>query len=125
MTQPLIRTFERYADAQQARDALLGAGFEGRVELSVRDDEAGPVEGNFTAGNGRPARSGEPGVREPLTRAGDDAYHRNFRDVAHRGLHLLVVQAGDGDEQQRARAILDRYGAVDIDRLSAGNGANG
>ena len=43
----------------------------------------------------------------------------------HHGLHLLAVQAETGDEQQRACANLDRYGAIDIDRLTAGNGGNG
>ena len=125
MPQALIRTFEHYADAQQAREALLADGFDGRVEFSVRDDEAGPVEGNFAVGNGRTTPAGDPNVREPLTRAGDDLYHHNFHHVEHRGLHLLVVQAETGDEQQRACAILDRYGAIDIDRLTAGRGGNG
>lgn len=123
MPQPLIRSFESFSDAEQAREALMAAGFGGRVELSVRDDEAGPVEGNFMAGNGRIATASGEGARQPLMAAGDDIYHRNFRYVAHRGVNLLVVQAEEGDEQQRARAILDRYGAVDIDPLSARKGA--
>ena len=125
MPQPLIRSFDSFADAEQAREALLAAGFDGRVELSVRDDEAGPVEGNFMVGNGRTAPAGADDVRQPLTQAGDDIYHRNFRDVAHRGVNLLMVQAEEGDEQRRARAILDRYGAVDIDPLAARKGTSG
>ena len=123
MPQALIRTFERYADAQQAREALLAAGFDGRVEFSVPDDEAGPVEGNFAVGNGRSANAGD--ARQPLTRPGDDAYHCNFRHAPQRGVHLLVVQANEDDERERACAILDRYGAIDIDGLSAKNQGNG
>ena len=123
MPRALIRTFERYADAQQAREALLAAGFDGRVELSVPDDEAGPLEGNFAVGNGRAASAGD--ARQPFTRPGDDVYHRNFRHAPQRGMNLLIVQAEQDDEHERACAILDRYGAIDIDGLSAKNRGNG
>ncbi|MCC7596780.1 hypothetical protein IGS61_04740 [Janthinobacterium sp. FW305-129] len=42
----LIRIFDQFADAQQARSALLGDGFPPHaVQLDTVDDEAVPVQG--------------------------------------------------------------------------------
>jgi hypothetical protein len=42
----LIRIFDHFADAQQARSALLDAGFPAHaVQLDTVDDEAVPVQG--------------------------------------------------------------------------------
>ena len=52
MSHTLIKVYDDFSAAQNAREQLLASGFSSSsVHLSSRDDEAGPVEGNFTVGN--------------------------------------------------------------------------
>lgn len=106
----LIRVFDEYADAQGARDALLGAGFGGEaVRLSVRDDEAGPVEGNFTVGNATQAPHGMG--------AQHHTYARNYEKIAQRGHCMLLLDAPDPARAAQAAAIMERFGGRDIEPL--------
>lgn len=58
MENPLIYIFDDFDAAQRARAELIKFGFEApAVNLDVRDDEAGPVQGNFTVGD-NPAAAG-------------------------------------------------------------------
>lgn len=107
----LVWIFDEYADAEGARDALLAAGFSNdAVRLTVRDDEAGPVEGNFTVGNatGAPGGMGE----------GHHTYARNYETIAERGKSMLVLAAAGAEQAAQAAAILDRFGGRDIDALT-------
>lgn len=100
MADELVRIYDRLADAEQARERLLASGFApSNVHLSARDDEAGPVEGNFVAGNGRETRDRR-----------EDGYHTNFARVVQRGTCMLTVDAEDEGRRQRATEILDRLG---------------
>jgi hypothetical protein len=101
MQQAIVRVFDVFERAEQARDALLGDGL-GReaVSLSVRDDEAGPVEGNFTVGN-LPVQSEQ------------HTYDRNYSNATQRGHCMITVQAADADTAARAVAILERCGGRD------------
>lgn len=110
MATQMIRIFDQYADAEAARDALLAAGYaRDAVRVSVRDDEAGPVEGNFTVGNVTDAPGG----------AGEAShtYARNYEHVAQRGLCMVVLDAAEGPDAAAAAALLDRFGGRDIDQL--------
>lgn len=105
MANELVRIYERFADAEQARESLLASGFPASsVHLTDRGDEAGPVEGNFISGNGRGTRT-----------EGEDLYTPNFARVVHRGMCMLTVDAEDDGQLQRASEIMGRYGARDID----------
>jgi hypothetical protein len=111
---PLFRTFDRFEDAERARDALLAAGLpRSAVQLQVMQDEAGPVEGNFLTGNAR-TRDGD--IR-PLgsSMAGELPYDENFRETVSRGVHLLVVAPADEAERRAAVAILDAFECVDVE----------
>ena len=111
MATRMIRIFDQYADAEAARDALLAAGYaRDAVRVSVRDDEAGPVQGNFTVGN----------VTEAPGATGDDGhtYARNYQHVAQRGLCMVVLDAAEGPGADAAAALLDRFGGRDIDQLA-------
>lgn len=102
MAHELIRTYDRFDDAEAARQALLGSGFRpDAVHLSVSGDEAGPVEGNFVVGNGEPSAGGA------------DAYDSNYADPVHRGIYRLIVDAESEAQDARARAVLDGRGATD------------
>jgi len=100
MANTLVRVYSNMANAQQARTQLLDAGFsDDSVHLRSTEDEAGPVQSNFTVGN---------------VHAGEDAhYGDDFRNVEQRGTCLLTVDASDGDQAARADEIMRRFGALD------------
>jgi hypothetical protein len=101
MEQVIIRIFDTFSCAEQAREALLAAGFEhSGVELSIRADEAGGTKGNFTVGNYRGAADG------PI-------YERDFAHESAGGDCVLTVTARDAADAGRAAAIMQRYGAID------------
>ena len=105
----LIRVFDVFTEAEQARKALLAEGFDGdAVQLSVREDEAGPVEGNFTVGN------------EP-TESDRHTYDRNYAGATQRGHCMITVAAGDPSQAAKAGEILARFGARDPDAPHGGH----
>ena len=119
MSQPLLRSFTRFEDASAAREALIASGLPSEcVELRVIDDEAGPVEGNFVAGNGR--REEGDGPSRGIVAGGEIPYERNFAATVSRGAHLLIVTAADETRRIEARDILDRFAAVDPTAPNAG-----
>ena len=101
MQHAIIRVFDVFDHAEHARDALLGDGF-GReaVSLSVRDDEAGPAQGNFTVGN-LPVQSEQ------------HTYERNYANATQRGQCIVTVHPADAAAATRAVAILERCGGRD------------
>jgi hypothetical protein len=104
MEQVILRVFDSFDCAEQAREALLAAGFERScVELSVRRDEAGGTQGNFTVGN-------------YTGKADDPVYERDFAHERVDGDCLLTVTARDAADAARAAAIMQGYGAIDPDR---------
>ncbi|HWP17611.1 MAG TPA: hypothetical protein VNO84_00610 [Burkholderiaceae bacterium] len=103
--QTLVRTFEAYARAEQARTALLAAGFApDAVQISSIDDEAGPVEGNFVIGNGRDVQDESPAQPN---------YCSNFARVVERGVHVLTVAVHDEAEGRRVDQVVGPLGAID------------
>ncbi len=99
----IVRIFENYDAAQQARSELLAAGFDDdHVRLKTQIDEAGPVESNFTVGN-------DPKV------VGGEAYSRTFEPERQHGHFLMRVVADDGLQAERAAQICERYGATSGD----------
>lgn len=105
MQNPIVRTFIHLSEAQQARIELLSAGFaEDNVEIQVRIDETGPVQGNFTVGD-------DPAV------TGKTAYTHTYAPVAQDDVHdcVLMVNAADPAQAEQATAILERHGAFDPD----------
>lgn len=103
MSDTLVRIYSSMSNAQHARSQLLAAGFpEQNVRLSSTEDEAGPVQGNFTVGNEHP---------------GTDAHYADdYRNVRQRGTCLLEVLAEDNEQAVRADEIMGRFGALDVDR---------
>jgi thioredoxin reductase (NADPH) len=101
MQRTLMKRFERFDDAQRARDALIAGGLnEAEVELHSLTDEAGAEKGNFAVGNGEPARGAH------------DAYELNFEDAESAGSNLLVVYARDERQHARIDAMLDGMGGM-------------
>jgi hypothetical protein len=105
MENVIIRTFTQHAAAEEARKELLALGIPADdVEVTIRIDETGPVQGNFTVGD-------SPAV------TGKTAYSHTYAPVAQDDVRdcQITVTAGDPAQAERAVAILDRLGALDPD----------
>lgn len=105
MNNMIIRIYDNFSHAEHARDALLASGFDAPdVQLTVNDDEAGAVEGNFAVGNGNYK---------------DESYKNNYASAVKRSAFMLTVDVVDEAQQHRATDIMDKFGAVDVDSLTA------
>jgi hypothetical protein len=131
MPNTLIKVYDDFSVAQNARDQLLASGFpSSSVHLSARDDEAGPVEGNFTVGNKDLGPEGIGGLFRSMFGSSDDPgksndpYTRDFSNVVQRGIYILTVDANNDDESARASDIMDRFGAAQPG-AKEGGGARG
>ncbi|MCF0040867.1 YsnF/AvaK domain-containing protein [Dyadobacter fanqingshengii] len=118
MANTVIGIFESESKAQEAQNYLLANGFAaGDVDISTssynsdttastvnRDDEDfGDRIGNF--------------FKDLFD--GDEDETRRYSEAGKRGT-IVTVHAIDADEAETAAAILDQYGAVDIDETAAG-----
>lgn len=105
MANTLVRVFERFSDAQNARNELLTCGFPpSDVQLTTNEDEAGPVQGNFTVGD----------ATDGSSNSDKTSYERKYGNVVQRGVYMLTVDANEEDQLVRASDIMSRYGASSI-----------
>lgn len=105
MQNPIVRTFKHVSAAEQARAELLAAGVPAEaVDIDVRIDETGPVQGNFTVGDA-------PEVK------GKTAYTHTYAPVAQDDVRdcQVTVNAVDDSQAERIAAILDRHNGLDPD----------
>jgi hypothetical protein len=116
MPNTLIKVFDEFSAAQNAREKLLASGFSpASVHLTAREDEAGPVEGNFYVGNKDDDNHGIVDTLRSMfsgnndDRKSNDPYTRDFKNAVHRGLYTLTVDASSDDESSRASDIMDRF----------------
>ena len=109
MHEPLVRVFDVVEGAQRAREALLADGFDSdAINISVTNDEAGPVKGNFTVGN-LPVESDR------------HTYDRNYAPVQQVAQCIMTVSVADPSLAARAEAVLKQHGAHDmVDPASRG-----
>ena len=99
MEHAVVRIFDVFEHAEEARAALLADGFDpAEISFSIANDEAGPVEGNFTVGN-LPVESDR------------HTYDRNYAKPNQTAQCLFTVAASDAVQAGRADAILARFGA--------------
>ncbi len=115
MANTLVRAYDSLSHADNVRKELLASGFpSSSVHLASKEDEAGPVQGNFTVGNADSDKGVVRGLVELLTGGEDDSYRDNYSDVEQRGTCLLTVDANDDEQLARASDILNRSGAKKI-----------
>jgi hypothetical protein len=101
MENQLIYIFDEFDAAERARQELIKFGFDAAgVHLEVRDDEAGPVQGNFTVGDNPEA-------------AGGADYKKTFANPTHRGLCMLTITPSSPMQSDYAVALLARYGVTE------------
>jgi hypothetical protein len=122
MVNTIVRVYDSLLDAERVRNELLAADFSSAcVQLSSRDDEAGPVEGNFITGNGSNEKKGRPDVFYYLIGREDTSYEHNYANVVQRGSYVLTVEVNDENQELRAVSILDRFGATNTDQRTPGS----
>jgi hypothetical protein len=122
MANTIVRVYNSFSDAENARKELLDSGFSSSsVNLSSREDEAGPVEGNFTVGN-KDTETGVGGLLRSLI-GGKEPYVEKYGNVTQRGSYLLTVDGADEAQLAQASSIMDRFGAVDIDERTRNSGS--
>jgi hypothetical protein len=118
MEKPLIYVFDDLSTADRAREELLSCGFDRTgVELTVREDEAGPVQGNFTVG-------------DPPSVTGGTDYKDTYANPTQRGTCMLMITPVDPTQTEYALKLMARYGisegpAVLQRRLGDTNGSAG
>jgi hypothetical protein len=127
MTNTLVRIYDELGSAENARNDLLCAGFAAtRMHLSVRDDEAVPVEGNFYVGDPATADhdvgsgGGVGGFLKSLTGSDKDDYDKRFRNVVQRGTYMLTIEVTNEEEATAACEITAQHGALPTDNGTCG-----
>lgn len=128
MSHTLVKVYDDFTIAQQAREQLLASGFSSSsVHLSSKEDEAGPVEGNFTVGNKDSDTKGPGGLFRSLVgghddpTSSDDVYTRKFANATQRGIYMLTVDAGSETDAARASDIMNRFDEAQSGRSNAGD----
>lgn len=126
MANTLVRVYDKFSDAESARNALLASGFApDSVHLISQEDEAGPVEGNFILEYKDTEKGDDRSVFDALFGRDDPNEGQGRTEVAWRGSYLLTVDADDGDQFTRAFDITKKFGAIDVgERMSKHPGAS-
>jgi hypothetical protein len=117
MANTLIWVCDSFSTAEGAREALLASGFSlSNVHLESKEDEAGPMEGNFifdckdarksTSYSFFGASSGK-GERDKLT---------PYEVIVQRGTYLLTVDTDGEEEFARASDIMKLFEDADEDQ---------
>ena len=114
----LLRTFADFGRAQEARKALLSAGFDpDQISFTAKEDEAGPVAGNFMIDREQHANSQR---KAPDLADGYDPNDVQDTKPADWGAsYMLMIDAQDQEQLQRATEIAERFGGVDIEKIIA------
>lgn len=103
MNKQIVRVLPDFEAAEQARKTLLAEGFDGNgIDIKVTTDEAGPAESNFYVGD------------SPQVKGGTD-YQDVFKPADRGDLCVMTVTVADASQLERAAAILDYNGGLDVD----------
>ena len=117
MAPGVLRSFESFEAAEAVRAELISAGLSAdAVSIDVREDEAGPVEGNFMVGNGRGLPIDGPVVAPDV--APETPYETNFSKVVTRGVYLLIVERVPPSLSAEVAALLAKSPGVDLSSIS-------
>jgi hypothetical protein len=103
MNNQIVRMLPTFEAAEAARKGLLAEGFDGDgIDVNVTTDEAGPAESNFYVGD------------SPAVKGGSD-YQDVFKPAARGDLCMMTVTVADPSQFDRAAAILEANGGIDVD----------
>jgi hypothetical protein len=125
MQRTLIAVFDNHADAQSAIEELAASGFSRpQMRLSEGDPTGGasPITGEQVPDTSRSSGSFADGIKNFLgTIFGTDnsEHAQQYSDAVTHGHHVLTLTVGDESDAERATAIVERFGPVDIDERAA------
>ncbi len=103
MNNHIVRMLPNFDAAEAARNGLLAEGFDGDgINVNVTTDEAGPAESNFYVGD------------SPAVKGGTD-YDDVFKPAVRGDLCMMTVSVADESQRERAAAILEQHGGIDVD----------
>ena len=118
----VLRTYSKFTDAQEARNALLAAGFAPEaISLTAKEDEAGPVAGNFMID--REQHSDNKRHTPDRQRGYDPNEVPDTRPADWGSSYMLMIDAQDNDQLSVATEIAERFGGLDVEQVIAGQSA--
>lgn len=101
MVDTLLRVFDNFSVAEQAREALVAAGVASQdIRLSSHEDDGGPIRANFIVES-----ADKP---SPWWRSRQSAQQEPQQSTC-----LLSVRLQDSRQGMLVATILDRYASVD------------
>lgn len=111
----VIRAFDDRNVAQRAVDRLAQSGFD-RQDIHV--EQRTPSHGTTSAQEGREDGGWFSSFLRDLFGTEDQAntgHAHTYDEAVRRGSSVVVVEAGDSQQAERAASLLDELGAVDVD----------
>lgn len=129
MAHTVVGVFDTAAEAQRAVQQLKQNGFQ-RDYVDVAPYNKGGASGNSTNTTGTRAEAAMDDTGDSIGNffsnlfgGDDDNAATNYSNVVRNGKSLVTVHARSAEEAERARDLLDEYGAVDVDDMSSRSGA--
>jgi uncharacterized protein (TIGR02271 family) len=114
MQKTLVAVFDEQSEARQALDALSLGGFpSSKARITSSDSTAGG------AASSRPEHDESLGEKVAQFFGFGGQHESTYSEAVRRGSCVLVVDAADDDEAERASDIIERYHPVDIDERQA------
>ena len=125
MKRTLIAVFDNRGDAQSAVEELVLSGFP-RQDIRLSEGDPTGRDSSITGASTPEAASSGSSIADSIrtflgTLFGtDNSEHvQKYADAVTRGHHVLTMTTADEPEVERAAAIVERYGPVDIDEKIA------
>jgi len=123
MDNTVVGVYDSYAQAQNAMNELLSAGFSrSDVQLNPDSDRTTATPGNTTSAETHESHggSGIGNFFRSLFGMDDEAEHRDvYSEAVRRGSCVLTVNASSEEQRDRAADIMNRYDPIDIDERSS------
>jgi len=124
MDNTVVGVYDSYAQAQNAMNELLSAGFSrSDVQLNPDSDRTTASPGNTTSAETHESHSGGSGIGNffrSLFGMDDEAEHRDvYSEAVRRGSCVLTVNASSEEQRDRAADIMNRYDPIDIDERTS------
>lgn len=119
MSNTVVSVYQDRRAAEQAREGLLISGFpQERIQVATGDTAAMTAEGEDGSVGGKIVH-----FFSSLFGADQHAQHAqhagDYAEIVYRGGAVVIVDAANQDEVDRAQAILQQYEPVDVDARRA------
>lgn len=118
MSMTRIWVFDTFEDADRARDAAIEAGLpKDDVVFSNRQEEAGPVEGNWMLPPADTRHDKQEGFFHSLLADSDEATENYAKTaVTQRGNFLITVCTDQDNRLEEIDALMQQHHGVDINQ---------